>query len=32
VVFRAKYIEMLQQVFEAGQIDCAGETTPLAER
>ena len=31
VVFRAKYLEALQQAFEAGQIDFAGETTALAE-
>lgn len=31
VVFRAKYLEALQQAFEAEQIDFAGETTALAE-
>lgn len=31
VVFRAKYLEALQQAFEAGQLDFAGETTALAE-
>jgi putative transposase/transposase-like zinc-binding protein len=31
VVFRAKYLEALEGAFEAGQLDFAGETTPLAE-
>ena len=31
VVFRGKYLEALQQAFEAGQLDFAGETTALAE-
>ena len=31
VVFRAKYLEALEGAFEAGQLDFAGETIPLAE-
>ena len=31
VVFRGKYLAALQQAFEAGQLDFAGETTALAE-
>ena len=31
VVFRAKYLEALEGAFEAGRLDFAGETTPLAE-
>jgi transposase-like zinc-binding protein/putative transposase len=30
IVFRAKYLEALKGVFEAGQLDFAGETLPLA--
>jgi hypothetical protein len=30
IVFRAKYLEALKGAFEAGQLDFAGETLPLA--